>query len=195
LSPEEAATYVRFDGRIGLTERLAWRLGTLGFAYTFANGDGTEIVPYGGLLGWNDGYRGSVVLGAGAAVRLAFGRHSFVGTAGADWKGVVEHSAVTAWSDRRVHASIGYGLAVGDLGAVHVGLMALRTIPDRDYWGDRIAQNLLLVGSVQELGLASLPLVRVRLPSAWCLDMHAAAIVAAGQLAAVTYGASVLKMF
>jgi hypothetical protein len=174
VSQENPGLSLRVDGRVAVTDRLTLRLGALALAWRISGDHGTEIVPYGGLLGWSFDYRGRIRVGAGAALRQSLGAHSLLATVGYDTDGVVEGGAVTVYSQERYHASLGYGLAIGRAAFVHVGAMVERLLPDPDYISDWAPQTALYVGSVQELGLATLPLVRIALPAAWFLDLHGA---------------------
>ena len=48
--PFGVGSMLRFDGRVGLTDRLAWKIGTVALAYQLGEPGGVEVVPYGGLL-------------------------------------------------------------------------------------------------------------------------------------------------
>jgi hypothetical protein len=199
VADTEGGTRVRLDGRVGITDRLAWRIGTLAFAYRMGSEDGTEVVPYGGLLGWSVDYRGSILLGAGVGLRQALGRHALVATVGADYSGVVEHGAVTAWPIRRFHASAGYGVQLGSAASAHLAAMVVRWVPDLAYYSDWPAVNQLVIGSVQELGLGALPLVRLQLPASWSLDLHAAVTTVLGGSSgrgwSPAYGVAITRAF
>lgn len=198
---------LRIDGRVGLTDRLAWRVGTLGFAYRFGRPEATEVVPYGGLLAWREGSLGELRLGGGAALRHRKGPGAVVAAAGIDWEGSGAGFELAARMVRRLHASVGYTLLIRGVGTLHVAAQYVRSHRDGASSFDgsyyvigppEIFEEALLIGSVQELGLASVPLFRLDLPSSWTLDLHGAAVIFGGGYLvaqAFTGGLSVQKTF
>jgi len=195
---------IRLDGRVGLTDRLAWRLGTLGFAYRLGSAGGTEVIPHGGLLAWRAGNYGGVRLGGGLGLRQPIGPGAIVATAGRDWEGNISRFDLSAWAVDRTHVAIGYGVQVGALGSFHLAVRFIRShrnevsMFDGMFFYPAITEDTVVMGSVQELGLASLPLIRLRLPSSWWLDVHAAAVVKGGGYLVVqefSGGVSVLRVF
>lgn len=171
-----ATDMVRFDARLGITDRLAWKVGTLGFAYRFGERGGVEVVPYAGLLSWKKQWRGSYPvdderrIGGGLGVRVPFSWGALVLTGGLD------QAAVAQGTDLRYQTGLGITLA-GRYVTLHLaaGVTKLeqadrdvvRLLPghtDTTWW----------FGS-QELGLASLPLLRVGPLRGWSADLYVAA--------------------
>jgi len=191
-----SSSFIRFDGRVGLTDRLVWRAGTLGFAYRFTAPFGTEVVPYGGLLAWSNGQWGPAIVGGGAAIRHAFGPQAVIATAGVDYEQWISGKRLVGWAFVRAHGSLGYGLELGKFGAMHLGVLYRKDLANPDLYGGFVERDLLVIGSAQDLGLASLPFVRLRLAAAWALDLNVAAIFLKDDHFTrrdVTFGASLLR--
>jgi hypothetical protein len=164
------AAVFRLDGRVGITDRLMWKLGTLGFAYRFGDSDGLELVPYAGALAWRYGtsrreHAGADAgrIGAGTGVRLTDGDKAVVGSIGVE---------LERRRTYQLRGTVGYQLA-WRLVTLHLGVAHVRV------FGEGIGASAWFVGSVQELGLESLPLARVHLPNHFSLDFHAASVIAA----------------
>jgi hypothetical protein len=184
----ETAPYggaLRVDGRVGLTDEVTWKIGTLAFAYRLGERGRAELVPYAGLLGWStDGDRLGLraTFGAGVGGRLPFGPAALVATA--TWRApLVEGPAVVPTPDHFAQVGLGLTLRVGRFATLHGGAaLALDFLPATEaldpyagevtrYPGTR--EFRWSIGSVQELGLATLPLLAVHAPRGWSLDLHA----------------------
>jgi hypothetical protein len=161
-------TTLRLDARLGITDRLTWKVGTLGLAYGLGNVRRWELVPYGGIIGWTaDVGTGSggatTILGAGLGGRLRLGPVAFVATV--HWENALSGPEADAQLER---AALGMSVDFWHVVTLHVaaGIQA-RTSPvgagSRGGW---------IVGSIQELGLATLPLLAIHAPRGWSLDLY-----------------------
>jgi hypothetical protein len=163
-----SGTRLQVDGRVGITDRLTWKLGTLAFAYRFGDSSRVEVVPYAGALAWHIGSTPRVTdagrVGAGTGIRLTEGSKALVGTIG------VELERKRTY---QLRGSAGYEFG-SRLVTFHLGIAHVREIGG--YYGS--GSSVWLVGSVQDLGLETLPLARVHLPNRFSLDLHAARVVA-----------------
>jgi hypothetical protein len=164
---------LRLDARLGITERLTWKVGTLGLAYGLGNVRRWELVPYGGIIGWTaDVGRGAggatTIVGAGVGGRLKLGPVAFVATvhwqdalsgpeADAQMERVALGITVDLWHVVTLHAAAGVDAATSPAGA-----------------GSRA--NGVSVGSVQDLGFVTLPLVAIHAPRGWTLNLYGKAV-------------------
>jgi hypothetical protein len=162
---------MRLDALWAITDRLVWRVGTLGFAYRFRGRNGRELVPYAGVLGWAGPSAAPVTV---EHARVGAGLDAYVplGSSVALVAGVGgEHEKVPGRWDQAAHATVGLSARVGDATSLHLGV---RAEVDR---GLTLALNEGLmhvrIGSVQELGLAALPMVRYQASPRWSIDVHA----------------------
>jgi hypothetical protein len=190
-----SGTYVQFavDARLGLTDRLAWKVGTAALAYRAGSSGALEAIPYGGLLGWWAGWGGqggassqasvggSARLGAGLALRhdVRGGYLVLTGELSAmDRYGAAKtppprtpppYPGYTGWD---VEPFLDATLSVGAgfrLGAFEFA-PGVRWIQRKAQAGRRGTYTLF--GSVQELGLYTPPFIRLDLPSRWHLDLY-----------------------
>jgi hypothetical protein len=171
--PAGVGAMARFDGRLGLTDRLAWKIGTAALTYRFGEPGGIEVAPWGGLHAWKvrlqrqqvmnvDGYlRGASELrfgaGIGARLPLSFGALVF----GLD---LDRNQVEGARQLGTTAATLGLTARIGPAVTVHVAVAFVSTEWSRTY-----------LGSVQSFGLESLPLVRVDPWGTWALDLFASA--------------------
>jgi hypothetical protein len=175
----------RFDGRIGLTDRLAWKIATLALAYRIGERGGVEIAPYAGLLSWKIRYAGQpgdgegagdseVRYGGGVGVRVPLRSAALVATVGAD------RATVGDVTGTRLEGGIGLTVAVGSKLAFHLsGGMSHYDFRGQAFPGtlrDYFDQGTYLwIGSFQEYGLASLPVVRVGPFAGFSLNLYGGA--------------------
>ncbi len=180
---------VRLDGRIGITDRLVWKIGTLAFAYRLGESGGVEVVPYAGLLSWKLPYRGDTNvpnlggfyrgereyrLGAGLGTRMPFSVGALVLTLGAD-VATIGHE-----TGSRLYGGVGVTIAAGSMISFHVSAGVIRqefpglvvvsgSTTLENYGGSGTAY---WVGSSQEFGLASIPVIRVGPWNEWSIDLY-----------------------
>lgn len=172
--------------RYGLSDRLTWAIPTLAFAYRFGDRGGTEVIPFGGITSWGLGYSsiegwiGQLGLGAGAALRwwsdpdTAINLTASVGSS-ARWSqhddeidGFDASFGPTTWG---AAASVGLSHHLGDRLVLNVGARG-STLPIVSGELDRSLEPAIEVGSVQSVGLRSLPLVEVRVRDGISIDLH-----------------------
>jgi hypothetical protein len=183
---------VRFDGRYGLTDRLAWKIGTLALAYRLGERGGVEVVPYAGLLSWKvrmepvreydrAGYRrggSEAQVGGGIGVRAPFFMGAVVMTLES------ERLWIGGTPGYQAQAALGLSLTAGPYVTIHVAVAYVRySLPFRpwivqspagtSYSGMGGSLSGLNVGSVQDFGLESLPLLRLGPWKSWALDFFA----------------------
>lgn len=166
-------TSCHVEGRVGLTDRLAWKFGTLALTYRIGSPRTLEFLPHFGIVGWRvredgDQYQ----LGLGFALRRALGPFDAAAGAGLaqlryrGGNGVIWSSFVGAgfhWRWLEVHPGVrATSLCTGE--------------PSSTFCVRRA-----FVGSTQELGLETPPLVRAWLPRNYRLDLHASVITARNQ--------------
>ena len=195
----------------GITDRVQWMVGTLGFAWRLGGPGGLEWVPWGGVIslgfrrsdpnfafGYGRGARGALDpaaatggetgftfgygLGAGLDVRAWLGRAlNLVFNLGAysdGSLGAIERAPRT-W---RARAGAGIGLTLRGAVTIHLGvaldenLLVDGRLPAVAV-GDPAFDLTLRVGSVQTLGLRTLPLVQVHLSRWLSIDGHAGVAV------------------
>jgi hypothetical protein len=172
-----------FSLRYRLGERVVWSAPTLSFAYLGGDPRGTEWIPWGGLTSWGAGYSsiqhlivdGS--LGAGIGVRQWLGSElSLNATAGAsqqfEYASLVECPTDqmcdhVLWPKPRGTATVGATYRLTPSVTVNAGVGASTQLG-----GD---ETTVSFGSVQSLGLRTLPLVEARINSRWSVDGYAAA--------------------
>ncbi len=179
-----AGAMVRFDGRYGLTDRLAWKFGTLALSYRLGERGGLEVAPYAGLLSWRSGLERArdtgaagepldgtqARLGGGLGLRAPFQGGAAVFTLGGE--GLLSDRLSGGW---QAHVAAGLSLAIGPYLTVHLAVSASRSHQDRGSWNSTtLSFRDLTFGSVQEFGLESLPLLRVHPWDAWAIDFFAA---------------------
>jgi hypothetical protein len=188
-----AGAGVRFDGRYGITDRLAWKIGTAALAYRLGERGGVEVAPYAGLLGWQAPLQraferqyswdhrgaGEVRLGGGVGVRAPSSVGAMVVTLGFDRTRIDE-----VWASR-FGGAVGLSLAFGQALTFHVAAAYLQ----HDEPASRGAEVFL--GSVQDFGLESLPLVRISPWGTWALDLFASG----GSNTRVSYRLGVSRRF
>ncbi len=166
---------VRLDGRFGITDRLVWKIGTLAFAYRLGEPGGVEVVPYAGLLSWKLPYRGDTNvpnlrgereyrLGAGLGTRMPFSVGALVLTLGADVATIGHETA------SRLYGGVGVTIAAGSMISFHVSAGLIRREFYGVTWGT--AYSAYWVGSSQEFGLASIPVIRVGPWNEWSIDLY-----------------------
>lgn len=171
---------VRFDGRLGITDRLAWRIGTLAFAYGFGGDGGPEMVPYGGVLEWATipGVGTRTSIGGGVGGRLPLGPAAVVGSAAVERPyGLQAPNA----PDYVARAAVGLGVRLGKVVSLHLAA-GLSSSSFPEYEEPQVPRirfparhdTAWSVGSIQELGLAQLPLVALHAPRGWSLNLYAA---------------------
>lgn len=188
-----AGAGVRFDGRYGITDRLAWKIGTAALAYRLGERGGVEVAPYAGLLGWQAPVQrayqrqfewdhrgaGEVRLGGGVGVRAPSSVGAMVVTLGFDRTRIDD-----SWASR-FGGAVGLSLAFGEALTFHVAAAYLQ----HDEPASRGAD--IYLGSVQDFGLESLPLVRIRPWGTWALDLFASG----GGYTRVSYRLGVSRRF
>lgn len=160
--------------RWGITDRLTWRIGTLGFAYRLGDPDRFEFIPVAGIIGWNLGElpaSARVALGGSLRRWQRSGRGVFTVQAHAESHQALELRAVYG-SREDANGSLGYSLFLGDRVTLNFavgGHAHLRgyTPYGRDY--------RLLFGSVQVVGLRPLPLVEAHIDERWSLQLFVSA--------------------
>lgn len=159
----------QLDARWQITDRLTWRVGTLGFAWRLGRPDGARLLPYGGLLGWRVGTlrrtRGLGAMarvGAGAAVVAPAGPVAVLASVGAELPVVHDELHPGDPPGLRPDASLGLGVRFGPSVSMNFGV---RASVERD--------ALVRIGSVQEIGLTTLPLLRIQASTSWSLDLDA----------------------
>ncbi len=171
----------RFDARLGLTDRLTWKVGTLALAYGFGERSRWDAIPYGGILGWatdasgNGG--GSIArMGVGVGARLRLGPTAVVGSV----EGEVPFQEISSekGDPKAAHAALGLTVHLGKVVTLHaaygleerwypsVYLGYGYTVPARTAGGWSL-------GSIQELGFVTLPLVAFHAPRGWSLNLYA----------------------
>lgn len=162
----------------GLTDRLHWQVGTGAFAYRLGQRGRTEVIPWGGLLGWAFGHDfelgtwWSYRLGLGLDVRIPFAKdHSLIISTGVHTRGYVAENGNGLPSTLRPELDVGYRVTfarrVTFNFAVGFGVNALYQgrLPDADPQGSKLSWSYRF-GSVHSLGLRPLPLVQVHI-SRW----------------------------
>lgn len=178
-------TPIRFDARLGLTDRLTWKVATLAFAYAFGEPRGWEVIPYGGILGWatdvSGGGRGSTwTLGAGVAGRLPLGAVAMVGTLAWD-RPYYGQSAYGSGEIDRAHAALGLTAHLGKHVTLHLAY-GLESVWYPGYswgygssqaWSPAYRQGGWSIGSIQDVGLLALPLVAVHVGRGWSANLYA----------------------
>lgn len=158
------------EGRVGLTDRLAWKIGTLALAYRIGSPERLEFVPYAGLLGWRirnstDEYQ----LGAGFALRRELG--PFEARIGLGLSNLRQRHSVALLSSGYVGAGFRWRWL-----EVYPGVRMTNSCT-----GELFATTCVhrvFVGSTQELGLETPPIFRAWLPRSFRLDLHAAVVTA-----------------
>lgn len=188
---------LRIDGRLGLTDRLVWKVGTLAFSYRLGEPGGVEAMPYAGLLSWKLPYRGDTDvpalggiyrgareyrLGAGIGARVPFSAGALVFTLGAD------RATVGSQTGTRYQGGLGITVTAGRYLTLHVSAgmtryefpdLVIDTIDPDTGWrfigGYGGQATVTWVGSSQELGLASIPVVRAGPWRGWSLDLYGGA--------------------
>ncbi len=167
---------VVLDGRVALSDRLTWRIGTLSFAWRFGEPEDLEIVPFGGLLSWNHDVEDQTIrairLGGGVGWRSPVGPGFLVGNAGLAAVFDPVRPNLVWGTALELRASLGWGFSLGETADVHLAAgFQGHAYP----WSSvpRTSDGAFYLGSVQELGLASIPLVRLHLRWAFALDIHA----------------------
>jgi hypothetical protein len=172
--------------RYGLGERLTWAIPTLAFAYRFGDRGGTELVPFGGITSWGVGYSsvegwiGQLSLGAGGALRswvspdtavnltASIGSRARWSQGREDIEGFDASFGPTTWG---AAASAGLSHYLGERLVLNVGARA-STIPIVDGELAEGLESIVEVGSVQSVGLRSLPLVELRISGGVTIDLH-----------------------
>lgn len=170
---------------VGLSDRWQWAGPVPAFAYRGGNSGDFEWVPWGGLasVGISVGDTGTTVssdLGLGIDVKWWHGpRQGLVAGIGTrhrldiDLEGSSELERPRLWEG---FVAVGYTYTAGDIVTLHLGLRYQHHlfwdggIPDGEF---RQAAGVGL-GSVQDLGIRPLPLVRVHLSDVFTLDGYAA---------------------
>jgi len=181
---------LQFDGRLGITDRLLWRIGTGAFAFRLGDADGVQLVPAGGLLSWRlplvrlgdarnwEGYRagaGEYRAGGHLGLRIPFSTGAFLLTVAAD------HAWIGDTEGARFQSGLGVTWRPTPSLSLHVGYvstsMEFRRVargapgdPFPTYFGGMTSRYAF--GSVLELGLEPLPLVRYSPDGTWSLDLH-----------------------
>ena len=176
----------QLNAYLGITSRLQWLIGTGAFAYRLGQRGRTELVLWGGMLGWGlsfdaagglaFGYR----LGLGADVRLPVAQSQSIllgGSAYSSGLASVEHSELpVTW---RVKLDLGYRTTLARKVTFNVGVAAELNavyharLPDPDPSGEQLGVSLI-AGSVQGLGMRALPLVQFHLSRWLSLDGYLA---------------------
>jgi caspase domain-containing protein len=185
---------LRLDARIGITDRLAWKVGTLALAYRLGERGGVEVAPYAGLLSWKMRFAGDGPspqlggfyggdkewrIGAGVGMRAPFAVGAFVFTFAAD------RATIGQETGNRFQVGLGLTLNAGSKLAFHLSAgvsrydfpeLVVDTIDPingfrsvRNYGGQA---TVTWIGS-PEFGLASLPLVRVGPFGGFSLNLYA----------------------
>jgi hypothetical protein len=191
-SPFGVGAMARFDGRCGLTDRLAWKIGTAALAYRLGDGE-AEVALHGGLLAWKvaldealepnlggfmrgasearvgGGLGARLPNAAGAVVLTLEGDHVFIGRE-QGWTG---------------QAALGFTLALGSAVRLHLAAAVRKVelpgfvvrsntggVLTEENFGGHMGYGLYF-GSVQEFGLEPLPLVRISPAGTWALDLFA----------------------
>ena len=176
----------QLNAYLGITSRLQWLIGTGAFAYRLGQRGRSELVLWGGMLGWGPsfdsggdlafGYR--LGLGADARFPVAESQSILLG-GGAYSSGLasVEHSELpVTW---RVKVDLGYRTTLARKVTFNLGVAAELNavfhgrLPDPDALGPQLGVSLL-VGSVQALGMRALPLVQFHLSRWLSLDGYLA---------------------
>jgi hypothetical protein len=190
--PYGAGAMARFDGRIGITDRLAWKIGTLAVTYRLGETGGVEVAPYAGLLawtaplgrafvpywGWDHRGAGEVRFGGGFGLRAPYSVGALVLTLGYDTIHVGR-----AWATR-VGGAIGLSVTLGKA-VIHLAT----TVVSQEEPGSR--GTFVYLGSVQDFGLETLPLVRISPWDTWALDFFASG----GSYTRVSYRLGVSRKF
>lgn len=200
----------RFDGRYGLTDRLAWKIGTLALSYRLGDRGGVEVAPFAGVLSWKlrlqpvrepdrAGFmRGGseAQVGGGVGMRAPF----FMGAVVITLEG--ERLWIGGTPGYQARAALGLSLTAGPYVTFHVAAAYVRySFPARPwiiqtpsgtvFTGMGGDENLIRIGSVQDFGLESLPLVRLGPWRQWALDFFASG----GEYLTVSYRLGVSRRF
>ncbi|RLB52937.1 MAG: hypothetical protein DRJ42_13435 [Deltaproteobacteria bacterium] len=178
-----------FQINYGITDRLQWVIPSLALAYRFGDTRAFEVIPWGGLTSWGLGYSsidkllisGSVGLGVDARWWVS-PRGSLVGGLGfgsafrwssADNPSLSVEQAPTTW---RLHLAAGYSHTLAEVVTLSLfagysqALIHEGGAPTgRGEWRVRV-----VLGSVMDLALRTVPLIKVHLGDVVSLDGHAA---------------------
>jgi hypothetical protein len=183
---------LRFDGRLGLTDRLAWKVGTLALAYRLGDPGGAEAAFHAGLVSWKlplteardrniGGYArgaGEARLGAGMALRSPFSLGAIVYSLEGD------QLVVGGLRGASFQLAVGLTLRLSPAVTLHVAVAVggeeVHDLKEPISLTDPAAAERLIepgltgaIGSVQSFGLESLPLLRICPSGTWALDLFA----------------------
>ena len=171
--------------RYGLSDRLTWSIPTLAFAYRLGDRGGTELIPYGGIVGWGlggssvEGMIAQIRLGAGATARFWLDRDTALnlgGSVGSTARWAQRPSEIeefdgtfgpTTWG---AAASVGLSHRFGRLTLNLAGRLSATPLVEGAF--EASPATAVEVGSVQSVALRSLPLAEVRINDAVTVDLH-----------------------
>ena len=174
----DESVQISFGGSFGISDRWQWHALTGAFAYRGGERGGIEWIPWGGLTRWGlgfssvDGFILNGQVGAGLDMRFWLGpNNSLVTTSGLrmelDW---AEKGSRNGAQNLDSSVALGYTHTIG--GVVTVGLGAQYVHRVWDQYDDQAPSSdaRLRFGSVLELGLRPLPLIRIHLGDSFALD-------------------------
>jgi hypothetical protein len=161
---------VLFNARWAITERLTWRIGTLGFSYRIGGTTAWELYPVLGIVGWESSLSARFVAGGGA--RIWVHRHHAL-NAQAHFEIILPTVDRTYYQTHwRSTGSLGYSLYIRDRAVMNFAIGGQGDYNRIRYYGHDLRLRL---GSVQELGLRQLPLLEMFLSDRWAFEVFLAA--------------------
>ncbi|HYG69090.1 MAG TPA: hypothetical protein VD838_15580, partial [Anaeromyxobacteraceae bacterium] len=172
---ESGGSALRVDGRVGLGMRTTWKIGTLAFAWRFGSADGWELVPWAGAPAWSATADGlSWRAGVGLGLRRTWGPTRLLLTGSFEGDRLV--ALEREWNDLprpigRFRGGVGFGFTIARAVDVHLAAGVVHSTREN------APKTSYVLGSAQELGLAAVPLLRVRVRPGVSVDLHASRVL------------------